>query len=98
MPTVSYWTRRAREVIASALADGRADGLTGGDLLARVDAAYPFGVRKHWPYQVWIKERGRMCASLIPPPKRGKAAREMARLEALEAEMARVAGSMRESS
>jgi hypothetical protein len=95
--TVSYWTRRARETIAASLAEGRAEGQSGGELLARVDAAYPFGERAHWPYHVWRKERARMCAALIPPARRGKAAREMSRLEELETDMARVAAEARRS-
>lgn len=50
------WRDRARPVIEAALAEGRAQGLEGGDLLRHVRAAYPFGPRQHHPYRIWLDE------------------------------------------
>lgn len=41
------------------------------DLLLRVRAGYPFGERRGWPYQVWLREVRDWRASLAqpgPPP------------------------------
>jgi hypothetical protein len=90
----SHWTKVSIAVIREALQQGRAEGLEGAEPLARVDAAYPFGERRHWPYQVWLRERRKLCRSLLPPGKAGPQ-HELDRLDALEADMRRVEGSMR---
>lgn len=37
------------------------------ELLARVDAAYPFGERSGWPYKAWLAERKIFVAALRGP-------------------------------
>lgn len=43
------WADRARAVIASAVADGLAAMEDFASIVKRIDAAYPFGPRLHWP-------------------------------------------------
>jgi hypothetical protein len=52
----SYWRRHARAAIEAALRSGRAKGLDGKELEQHVSDAYPFGVRQHHPYRVWLNE------------------------------------------
>jgi hypothetical protein len=54
------WRDAARDTIEAALRDGRSRGLVGADLIAAVDAAYPFGPRVNHPYQIWLSERRRV--------------------------------------
>lgn len=92
----SHWRREARAVIERALLEGRAAGLSGAALLARVDAAYPFGERAMWPNKIWLDQRRRQCGSLLPERScRGKKTGEEERLERLEADMHRVVESMK---
>ena len=51
------WPSAAHALISAALRDGRARGLAGPDLIAAVDAAYPWGAKAGWPYRVWRAER-----------------------------------------
>jgi hypothetical protein len=53
----SYWRARARTVIGEAIAAGQAAGEDLAAITRRIDAAYPFGPREHWPYKVWLNER-----------------------------------------
>lgn len=51
------WREKARAAIVAVL---QADGNQHDDtvrLLEAVDAAYPFGPRKHHPYKAWLEER-----------------------------------------
>lgn len=88
----SYWRTVARDVIDRALKEGRSEGLEGDDLLARVDAAYPFGERAMYPYKTWLDQRRKQCLSLLPErSRRGRPRPDEPRIEQLEADMARVA-------
>jgi hypothetical protein len=54
---ISYWRGRARPIIAQVIKDNK-----GKDLKAVRKAlyeAYPFGVRKHHPYKIWLDEIAR---------------------------------------
>ena len=52
--TRSIWRKRSRQVIARVVEE---TGTTDLDLLEKeIRAAYPFGLRKHWPYKVWLSE------------------------------------------
>ena len=57
------WKKAARETIDQALNEGRREGLEGRDLERHVRSQYPFGLRKHWPYKVWLKEIRRVFPS-----------------------------------
>jgi hypothetical protein len=71
---MSDWATRANRVIRAARAEAAEQGLDPAATLALVDAAYPFGMRKYHPYQMWLKERRRLCGDLPgvrplqPPP------------------------------
>lgn len=51
------WERQARAVIADVAARCKAEGHGLVATLAAIDAAYPFGQRKYWPYAAWLKAR-----------------------------------------
>lgn len=55
--SVSNWYRKAAMGITEAIAEGRAAGEDRTAIRKRVDAAYPFGERKYWPYKQWIQAR-----------------------------------------
>jgi len=48
------WSCKARKAVESALKEGAKAGLTGIALRKYVRDRYPFGPRKHYPYQVWL--------------------------------------------
>lgn len=51
------WKDKARDVITAVMRGALADGVDCTELLRRVDASYPFGPRKHYPYQAWLEVR-----------------------------------------
>ena len=51
------WKDKARDVITAVMRGALADGVDRAELLRRVDASYPFGPRKHYPYQAWLAVR-----------------------------------------
>ena len=51
------WKDRARDVITAVMRGALADGVDRAELLRRVDASYPFGPRKNYPYQAWLAVR-----------------------------------------
>lgn len=51
------WRWRAANHIGMAIRKAQAEGKTGKDLQDAIDAAYPWGERKHHPYQAWLTER-----------------------------------------
>ncbi|MBD2488986.1 hypothetical protein [Aulosira sp. FACHB-615] len=62
---MSYWREQASEAIAKVLADAIASGMNlenlsetdKRELKGRIDASYPFGLRKNHPYKIWLDER-----------------------------------------
>jgi hypothetical protein len=52
---VGKWSKRARDVINRVVAENPT--LSGDDLLAKIDDAYPFGERRYHPYKCWLAER-----------------------------------------
>lgn len=52
----SYWRHCAREAIGAVVKEWQAAGQP-DDLAHRLRAAYPFGERSHYPYQVWLEEQ-----------------------------------------
>jgi hypothetical protein len=59
---MSYWRQRAASAIEAAIVTINVDleNLTDQQkqqLMCAIDAAYPFGVRKNHPYQIWLDER-----------------------------------------
>ena len=50
----SHWRKIATPIIAKVLAETA--GKTGAEVRAALRAAYPFGVRRHHPYRVWLDE------------------------------------------
>lgn len=65
-PPDGGWQWRARRRILEAL-EHHGD-LEGDELLAQVDAAYPFGDRKHYPYKAWLAERRILIGLMTPEP------------------------------
>jgi hypothetical protein len=72
---MSPWRQKARAVILAALDEARDLGLDARAARRLVDARYPFGPRKRWPYKVWLDERRRLVtfrrrrgAPVDPPP------------------------------
>lgn len=53
----SRWRAIAEEVIIRERDAARAEGCAEDEVLRRVDVAYPFGIRKYHPYQMWLKAR-----------------------------------------
>lgn len=53
---MSYWSDHAEAAIDRVHAALPAD-VSLEDRKAAVDAAYPFGQRKYWPYKAWLKAR-----------------------------------------
>lgn len=64
---MSYWREKASEAIAQVIAGAIAEGMDlknlseaqKRDLRIRIDAAYPFGIKRasSHPCQVWVDER-----------------------------------------
>lgn len=50
------WSDKARNAIAKAHASID-DAAPLADRIKAIDAAYPFGIRQHFPYKVWLRER-----------------------------------------
>lgn len=52
---------KAATIFRTSIAYAQAEGFTGEELRRRADsharAAYPFGVKKHWPYKQWRAAR-----------------------------------------
>jgi hypothetical protein len=57
MGLTDTWRHQARTVIATIMASARVRGVSLHETIALIDAAYPFGPRKYWPYQQWLRER-----------------------------------------
>lgn len=53
---MSTWEDSARAAIQRVHAALPAD-ISHAERKKAVDAAYPFGARKHWPYEAWLKAR-----------------------------------------
>jgi hypothetical protein len=69
---VSPYRIKARQIIASIV---RANiGLSRSELLVLIDAAYPFGERKYWPYKQWLVERAAYLEAASSVPSRDEAA------------------------
>lgn len=60
------WKDKARDVILAVMRGALADGVDRAELLRRVDAAYPFGPRKHYPYQAWLQVRRSLLFESTP--------------------------------
>lgn len=51
------WRAACAPAIATAIEQGRAQGLSGDALRRYVgEHGYPFGERRYWPYKVWLDE------------------------------------------
>lgn len=61
-PRTSDWPTLARKAIR-AVHDTLPPGTSLAARMAAIDAAYPFGERRHYPYKIWCRERRRY---LIP--------------------------------
>lgn len=68
MTSPGYWRNAAKQVILRCLAEARDRNLTPHETLALIDQRYPFGLRDHYPYQVWLDERknARVRLGLLP--------------------------------
>ncbi len=71
-PPKSRWKRDARRLMQGIVREYLAvDGklvIDDDKLIARVDAAYPFGARERHPYSCWLEERKRLIGVLRPQP------------------------------
>lgn len=72
------WRQRSLAVIADVLASPEAQGKSPEEVRQLVEAAYPFGVRAHYPYKAW---RSAVNGAFGPSEKKRKADRQ--RLEAI---------------
>lgn len=57
--SIGYWRGAARECIEHEIQQATADGIGCSleDTIKRIDAAYPFGERRYYPYKAWLQER-----------------------------------------
>lgn len=55
MSKLSTWRAESRQIMARIASENPA--LKTAELLKLIDAAYPFGQRKYWPYKQWLLER-----------------------------------------
>lgn len=60
------WKDKARDVITAVMRGALADGVDRDELLRRVDAAYPFGERKYYPYKAWLAVRRSLLFESAP--------------------------------
>jgi hypothetical protein len=51
------WADIAGDVMARIYLDGMDHGRSRAQIALDIDAAYPFGERKHWPYKAWLSVR-----------------------------------------
>ncbi len=51
---ISHWRKLAAPIISNVLTETK--GQPDSDIRAALRAAYPFGVRRHHPYRVWLDE------------------------------------------
>lgn len=58
------WRDHARPIIHSALEATK--GKPEKDIRAALRAAYPYGVRRHWPYKIWLDEIQRQRGTKPP--------------------------------
>ncbi len=63
------WGERARETIARVHGGLPLDAPL-AERTAAVDAAYPFGIRDHHPYKIWLRERRAYLSKFGYQPKR----------------------------
>lgn len=61
------WHDKARSVIKQ-IHDGLPADISFADRKRTVDAAYPFGVRQHWPYKAWLEARRAYLDRFRPDP------------------------------
>jgi hypothetical protein len=61
---MSHWRTKAQNVIRDALELGFKAGESDAQILARIDAAYPFGERAMHPYKIWLDERRKAMDAL----------------------------------
>ena len=54
---VSHWVDASWSIMTETLLKCRGEGSTPAQTAKEIDAAYPFGQRKHHPYKVWLRER-----------------------------------------
>lgn len=56
------WSDRAYKVMCEVRIAGLQACMTPPELVAAIDAAYPFGERTGWPYKAWLNARRDFCA------------------------------------
>jgi hypothetical protein len=65
---VSTWKDAAARVVNEVLAECKAEGVTfGPDISKRIEDAYPFGERSHYPYKAWRAVVNPVIAQLLNP-------------------------------
>jgi 1,2-phenylacetyl-CoA epoxidase PaaB subunit len=61
---MSHWRIQAATIIAKVLEDTK--GRPEDERRKAVSAAYPFGIRKHHPYKIWLDEVKRQMRGPAP--------------------------------
>lgn len=64
---MSRWRDQAQAVIREVVAEN--PGSTGAELRALLNARYPFGERRYYPYRIWCQEVAIACGTR-PRPER----------------------------
>jgi hypothetical protein len=54
---MSTWSESAHAVMLTTLIECDRAGMSKAETAKAIDAAYPFGVRAHYPYKAWLKVR-----------------------------------------
>lgn len=61
----SHWRRRSRAAMDKAILDAQPASVE--QVIAAIDAAYPFGARELHPYKMWLEERKLLRTHIDPP-------------------------------
>lgn len=54
---MSTWSELVHTVMLATLIECDRAGMSKAETAQAIDAAYPFGVRAHYPYKAWLKVR-----------------------------------------
>lgn len=79
-----YWKDLARQCITHHMAKAAAAGMDREATIKAVDAAYPWGPRKNYPYTAWLAVRRELLFGIQPkePPARPHTPSEAQKLRA----------------
>lgn len=66
------WRGYARATISAELEKLDVASMTEMEVRARLNAAYPFGERRYFPYKAWLKELAKVMNRLFPEARKLK--------------------------